>query len=322
MPPALNEGRRLWGVSTQLYLLRSERNWGIGDYTDLKRLIGLLHPLGADVVGLNPLHALFPDDPEHASPYSPASRLLLNVLNIDVDAVADATATRSILGAMPEAKLAHCRAARLVQYSAVAALKLAALEKIFTHCQSVTDASHWDAFMEYRRQAGDALERGCLFFALREHCMQAQGLSDWRTWPEELRTPTSQTVQRFAAEHHARITFHAWLQFLADKQLGEAAQSTRGMAVGIYRDLAVGADSSGAETWSEPSTVIDGAHVGAPADIYNPTGQDWGLPPLNPRELRSKGYRHFIALVRANMRHAGGVADRPRDGIAATVLGA
>lgn len=307
LPPALEQGRRLWGVAAQLYLLRSQADWGIGDYSDLTRLVEMLLPLGADVIGLNPLHALFPDDPEHASPYSPASRLLLNVLNIDVDAVAELTGTRSILETVSGAALERCRAAREVQYSAIAALKLAALESIFEHCLAVPDASHWESFAAFRRRGGEALERGCLFFALREHRAQTQGDADWHTWPEGLRTPASPAVQRFAEEHRVRITFHAWLQFLADQQLAEAARSARGMAIGLYRDLAVGADPEGAETWSDPAAVIGGAHVGAPPDIYNPAGQDWGLPPFNPRELRSQGYRHFIALVRANMRHAGGL---------------
>jgi 4-alpha-glucanotransferase len=79
------------------------------------------------------------------------------------------------------------------------------------------------------------------------------------------------------------------------------------MAVGLYRDLAVGADRSGAETWANAAAVVSGAQVGAPPDIYNPAGQNWGLPPFHPRALREEGYQSFIDLVRANMRHARGL---------------
>ena len=79
------------------------------------------------------------------------------------------------------------------------------------------------------------------------------------------------------------------------------------MPVGLYRDLAVGADSGGAETWASPKLVIGTAHVGAPPDLFNPAGQDWGLPPFNPLALRNEAYAGFIDLVRANMRHAGGL---------------
>jgi 4-alpha-glucanotransferase len=101
----------------------------------------------------------------------------------------------------------------------------------------------------------------------------------------------------------------AWTQWIADEQLGEAAAvaKARGMPIGLYRDLAVGADSSGAETWANPKLVIATAHVGAPPDLYNPAGQDWGLPPFNPLALRNEAYAGFVDLVRANMRHAGGL---------------
>src|SRR5579884_613186 len=134
LPPALANGRRMWGIAAQLYLLRSDENWGIGDFSDLRVLVELAAARGADVIGLNPLHALFPDDPEHASPYSPASRLLLNVLNIDVEAVpelAHAPDVRELLGAPQfRRELAQCRAEPLVDYARVAELKLNALHRL------------------------------------------------------------------------------------------------------------------------------------------------------------------------------------------------
>ena len=71
-------------MAVQLYGIRSARNWGIGDFTDLEGLIRLASQLGADGVGLNPLHALFDDRPGDCSPYSPNSRLFLNALYVDV----------------------------------------------------------------------------------------------------------------------------------------------------------------------------------------------------------------------------------------------
>jgi glycogen operon protein len=154
------------------------------------------------------------------------------------------------------------------------------------------------------------LQRSCVFQAIREHLTRTDpALTAWRTWPAELRDANGPAVEQFAGAHAERVTFRAWLQWLADTQLGAAARAAReaGMAIGLYRDLAVGADRDGAETWSNPHAVVSGAQVGAPPDIHNPAGQDWGLPPFNPRALREEGYRSFIELVRANMRHAGGL---------------
>jgi 4-alpha-glucanotransferase len=314
LPPALAEGRRLWGIAAQLYLLRSATDWGIGDFHDLRRLVELAADRGADVIGLNPLHVMFPDDPEHASPYSPASRLLLNILNIDVTAVPEllhCPRMRDLIASETFGRgVQTSRAKHLVDYAEVNAIKLSVLEKLFDLCRDSADPARWRAFERFRREQGEMLERNCLFLALREHfANQGASRADWHGWPEEYRRPASPAVARFAEENRHRLDFFAWLQWVADEQLGVAAAAAkeRGMAVGLYRDLAVGADRAGAETWSDPAAVVSGAAVGAPPDIYNPAGQNWGLPPFHPRALREEGYRSFIQLVRANMRHAGGL---------------
>ena len=312
LPPGIVDGGRIWGVTTQLYLMRSAGNWGIGDFSDLHRLVGLLAPRGADVIGLNPLHAMFLDNPEQASPYSPASRLLLNVLNIDVTAVAEfdgcEPAQDYVNSAEFVARVGACRSAALVDYAGVAELKLRVLAMLFISCKP--GGPEQAAFETFRRERGLVLERTCVFQALREHLAKTDpSLANWQNWPAEFHDPDGPAVAQFAQAHADRVTFRAWLQFLADSQLGRAAEAARtaGMAVGLYRDLAVGADRSGAETWANPRAVVSGAQVGAPPDIYNPAGQDWGLPPFHPRALREEGYRSFIELVRANMRHAGGL---------------
>ena len=314
LPPVLVEGRRLWGIAAQLYLLRSGSDWGIGDFGDLRRLVELAADRGADVIGLNPLHAMFPDDPEHASPYSPASRLLLNILNIDVSAVPellDCPETRDLIASEAFGQgVQDCRSKHLVDYAGVAAIKLSVLERLFDTCRGLADPARWRAFEAFRRERGEVLERNCLFLALREHfAHEDPSHADWHAWPQEYRDPASPAVARFAEENRRRLDFIAWRQWVADEQLSAAAAAAkeRGMAVGLYRDLAVGADRAGSETWADAAAVVSGAQVGAPPDIYNPAGQNWGLPPFHPRALQEEGYRSFIELVRANMRHAGGL---------------
>ena len=314
LPPGFDEGRRLWGIAAQLYLLRSDTDWGIGDFGDLRQLVELAAEHGADVIGLNPLHAMFPDDPEHASPYSPASRLLLNILNIDVTSLPEMEHCPELRDLVASAAFRYrveaCHAKHLVDYAEVSAIKFSVLEKLFNVCRGVTDPARWRAFEAFRREGGEMLQRNCLFLALREHfAHQEASRADWHEWPEEHRDPESPAVARFAAENRHRLDFLAWLQWVADEQLGAAAATAkaRGMAVGLYRDLAVGADRAGAETWADAAAVVSGAQVGAPPDIHNPAGQNWGLPPFHPHALREEAYRSFIQLVRANMRHAGGL---------------
>jgi (1->4)-alpha-D-glucan 1-alpha-D-glucosylmutase len=271
--PEVLEQRRLWGFMVQLYGLRSERNWGIGDFTDLRHLVEIAAALGAGVVGVSPLHAT------QGSPYSPSSRHALNVLYIDVEAVPGfVDFDREKLGAL--------RDAELVDYEGVRSAKLAALERIFRKT------------MPRAGTASVAQRDFAVFEALREKFG-----GGWQGWPEPFRNPKSKEVGTFAGKHAERVAFHAWLQSIARQQLDAAQRRARelGMPIGLYVDLALGADCGGAEVWSDRDAFAVGASCGAPPDEFNPRGQGWGLPPYSPRALRASAYRPFAELLRANM---------------------
>jgi 4-alpha-glucanotransferase len=302
------ESARFAGVAAQLYLLRSERNWGIGDFEDLRQLVRMVADSGGAAVGVNPLHALFVDNPAHASPYGPSSRLLLNVLNIAVESVPEyaSSARARALVDSPEfrSRLQQCRAAALVDFESVARAKLEVLELLFDEAREAR-GTRWQAFAEFRRERGPAFSAHCLYLAVRRHLAATlPNVPHWRDWPGALGDSQSQEVAEFAREHVHEIEREAWLQFVADEQL-EAASKAAKMPIGVYRDLAVGSDSSGAETWSDPDLIALGVQVGAPPDDFNAAGQNWGLPPWSPRRLRERGYEPFVSLLRANMRHAG-----------------
>jgi 4-alpha-glucanotransferase len=303
--PSVEEGRSLWGVALQVYLLESARNFGVGDFSDLAALSSDLAARGCDIVGLNPLHAPFPDDPEHASPYSPASRLLLNPLYIDVAAAHETRESAAALLADPlfGAELDACRAARFVEYGRVAALKARVFERAFADWRRRESPQELEAF---RAARGTSFERHCLYLALRAH-MLATGLGsgDWHGWPEAYRDSGSSAVAAFAAANAEAVVGVVWQQWLADRQLAAAAEAARDMRVGLYRDLAVGSDAAGAETWAERDRMVATLRIGAPPDELSEHGQEWGLPPPHPERMRAGGYRGFVELLRANMRHAG-----------------
>jgi glycogen operon protein len=310
--PDIQNGRRYWGIAAQLFLLRSGRNWGIGDFTDLRELVKLAHHQKADLIGLNPLHAMFLDKPQDASPYSPSDRTLLNVLNIDVEAIpelARSAEARNLIGSEHfQQRLEFARSSPLVQYETVAELKLAVMRLLFATFEEENDPRRSQQFSHFHRERGDLLDRACLFQAMRAYfSSQTPALSDCRDWPEEYQSSRSPGVAAFAQKQADMVRFHLWLQWVADSQLREAAEAAGDMAIGLYRDLAVGAAPVGAEAWRYPESLIPGASIGAPPDILNRAGQNWGLPPLHPIMAREQAYRGFIDLVRANMRYAGGL---------------
>ena len=317
-PPAVRGGGRVWGAAVQLYSLRSPRNWGIGDFSDLEELVVHMAGQGADIVGLNPLHALFASTPAHASPYSPSSRLQLNVLYIDVEAVDDfagcAPARERVQSPGFQARLAALRAAPLVDYAGVAAAKFEVLELLFadfrTRHLSLEGAPDQTGrgFLAFVAERGEALRQHALFETLQGHFLAADpGAWDWHAWPVAYRDPDSAEATAFAVAHAQRLQFHQYLQWLAACQLARAAArcDALGMGVGLYMDLAVSVDRAGSDAWARQQGFAEGASVGAPPDEFNPAGQRWGLPPLRPDRLRTDGYRLFIDTLRAGMRGAG-----------------
>ena len=311
LPPDAEKGH--WGIAVQLYLMRSANNWGIGDFSDLRALIQAAAPRGCAVIGLNPLHQMFLDDPEAASPYSPATRLYLNPLYIDVTAVPEFgdSPDAQALVASPDfqRRLAECRAAKLVDYTAVTALKLDALQLLF-EAFAKAPAERKDALAQFRAQKGESLERAALFQVLRQHFgAEDPEQASWQNWPSDMQTVGSDAQRQFARQHRAEIDLQVYLQFLADEQLAQAAKEARhhGIPIGLYRDLAVGCARSGAETWANPPAFLQNTLVGAPPDIFNPAGQNWGLPPFDPTGLHREGYQSFVELIRSNMLHAGGL---------------
>jgi len=314
-PGFLASGGRLWGLSVQLYTLRSARNWGIGDFADLKHVLRRAAAEGAAFVGLNPLHALFPSNPHHFSPYSPSSRHFLNVLYVAVEELpefSDCEAARAAVGAESfQRELARLRSTAKVDYPGVAAVKLPVLRRLFAHFQQreregVTDRGR--SFAAYRAERGEPLRLHALYDAIDEvQRGRDPGAWGWPVWPESLQHPAGPGVAEFEREHADLVDFYAWLQWLADSQLAEAQAAARaaGMAIGLYGDYAVGVNPSGSETWSDQRVYRSGAGIGAPPDLLALKGQDWGIPPQDPYELHAACYRPFRNLIAANMRHFG-----------------
>ena len=314
-PAELANGRKLWGVAVQLYALRSAGNWGIGDFSDLAELLKLAAECGAGFVGVSPVHALFPSDPMSYSPYSASSRHALNVMFIDVSAVPEARESvraRSLMsGAVFRARLAKARAADHVDYASVAALKMSVLEAAFETFR----VEHLDraspraaAYRAFLAERGEPMRLHTLFDALDSHLRRTRGTAaGWHNWPEEFRSPASEAVRRYASVYGDEIEFHAYLQWLAATQLAavRAIARERGLSIGLYGDYAVGVNASGSETWSDQSLYCTGAAIGAPPDPLGVAGQEWGIPPQDPRELTRTAYAPFAALLRASMRNCG-----------------
>ena len=294
--------RRAFGVQAQLYSVRSERSWGIGDLADMRDLAaitGARH--GADFLLVNPLHASYPTPPVEPSPYLPVTRRFTAALYLRIEDVPE-------FRALPEharQRIALLRGTvsgrnthgdRLVRDEVLTA-KLEALEELFAMPLTAGRAALLDA---YRAREGQGLADFALWSALAE---SVRGTAD----EELLQHLDEATLERARAELAERIEFHVRVQWWLDEQMAAAQAAAReaGMRIGIMHDLAVGVEQVGADSWALQDVLARGATVGAPADQYNQQGQNWSQPPWHPEHLREASYRPWRDMLRTLMRHAG-----------------
>jgi 4-alpha-glucanotransferase len=314
-PPAIVQGRRLWGLAVQLYTVRSTDNWGIGDFGDLEKLIRWLAPRGAGFIGLNPLHALAPADPLRSSPYSASSRHFLNILYIAIPAVPEFPECAAACARVNEPQFADrlnaLRSAPLVDYRGVADAKFEILELLFRdfrdrHLSPGTERAR--EFRAFVAAGGALLQSHARFDALDQYFRATLAApSGWLSWPDAYRDVNGAAARHFAATHPLQVEFHLYLQWLAHDQLTRAQALTRelGMPIGLYGDYAVGSNPSGSETWVDRESYRMGAEIGAPPDPLALKGQGWGIPPQDPLAMETQRLLGFVRLIRNNMRYYG-----------------
>ena len=313
-PKEIREGKKIWGLSVQLYCVRSEKNWGIGDFSDLALLIEKAAGVGADFIGLNPIHALYPANPNACSPYGPSSRRWLNYLYIDVTAIdgfEDASVQAVVSSDEFKATLEHARNVEHVDYEAVAHVKLAALKAVFDAYDAKylrKNTKQNKAFKAFVEAGGESLDMLAVYDALQSH-LKAEGKDSWGwpVFPQEYKDCHNPAVAKFKRANEQDVKFYLFLQWIAAQQLELASSKATdaGMTIGLYRDLAVGVSEGSAEIWGNKDLYCTGASVGAPPDILGPLGQNWGLPPMDPRKLYEQGYQPIIDLFASNMASSG-----------------
>lgn len=294
---------KLFGFAIQLYSLKSRRNWGVGDFTDLESMVDILANSGGDVIGLNPLNVLLHDCPESASPYASTSRLFLNPIYIDVEKVPFYEECDKDGQAIWFAKEKEN-----IDYTAIYNAKIKALRNIFARLKANEGTDYYKEFEAFKAADTGELHRLAVFQTISEEkskvCNQAS-----KDWEDALSSSLGSGVEKFAAEHLYEIDFFKFLQFEADRQLKmvERKIKERNLALGLYRDLPVGVSKDSAEVWGDKYLYMQGSGAGAPPDNYFPTGQKWMLGAFNPFELKERCYKPFIRILRANMRYAGAV---------------
>ncbi|TEA77584.1 4-alpha-glucanotransferase [Allopusillimonas ginsengisoli] len=324
------EQSRAWGIATQVYSLRSAvAANGAGDFSLLARFATQAGHVGASALAISPVHAMFTAAPERYSPYSPSSRLFLNVAYAEPElvlgrkvvacAMTDSPIASDVLRAAGWSHLADpsearagdkCMQADTIDWHALVPARLAILRVLFERFEEYATDTLARDFRQFCQEGGDALESHARYEALStQYCRELGPESGWQNWPSPLHNPDGEAVRHYAQAHRAEVDFHCFTQWLADRGLANAQAAARasGMSVGLIADLAIGTDARGSHAWRRQADMLQKVSVGAPPDLFQPLGQSWGITAFSPHALRNSAYAGFVETLRANLRHAGGI---------------
>lgn len=315
LPEKLEKGEGTAGLAVSLYGLRTERNWGTGDFHDLQRLAcWAAREMGVAFIALNPLHILHNREPYNTSPYLPLSSYYRNYIYLDIEGLPEfqenAKAKKLLSSQCYQKKLAALRATEFVDYNNVAELKRGFLRLLFRSFlrEWRKETPRVKEFKAYAGREGGLLRRFATYCALDEVLHQRdRDLWTWPQWPAEYQDPNSEAVKTFAETYWRRVLFYQWVQWLIDRQLAQVQKAAReaGMLIGLYHDVALATDRCGADLWAYREFFVEGCRVGSPPDDFAPEGQDWAFPPPNPDVHEADGYHLFAESVRKNARHGG-----------------
>jgi len=295
---APNGNARAWGVFLPLYAVRSDTNWGCGEFGELASLGETMNSLGAGVVASLPLLPVKLRGRIDPSPYAPVSRLFWNEFHLDIESIPELTRCRkaqdTLSSAAAQTIIMRARRSDFVAYESLAKLKRSLLGQLAEWFHRHGPSRRRAAYESYKR-AHPLSGRYAAFMAT-----AARRRSPWSRWSARLRDGDL----RASDYDPAMAQSYLYAQWLAREQLSQCAKRLDRAGVRLYLDLPIGVRRDGFDPWHERDLFVHDASSGAPPDAVFTSGQNWGMPPLHPDTLRQQGYRYLRACVRHQLQYA------------------
>ena len=277
----LRDSQEYWrgaGVAIPVFSLRSQKSFGIGEFSDIPLMVDWAAKTGQCFLQLLPVNDTTMNRNWHESyPYNAISCFALNPAYIrleEVGVLADKEAMKEFrkqqktLNKLPQ-----------VDYDAVITAKWDYLRRVFAQEGEQTLSS--PSFSQFYKENESWLRPYAAYCYLRDK----YGTPDYTKWGDD--AVYSDELADAEGPLYLFIQYHLHLQ------LKRAADYAHQHGVVLKGDIPIGISRTSVEAWCNPALFSLESQAGAPPDAFARDGQNWGFPTYNWQAMAAERYHWF-----------------------------
>ena len=274
------------GVVVPLGALYTNDNPVIGEFPDLKPFADFCKTAGFSIIQLLPVN----DTGTQSSPYSGLSAFALHPIYIRIK---DIPEFESVYSSDKKFKtnydnfISSYKYANRYDYDGIMNTKIQLLLSLFSETETYKNGKPDESLAKWIKSNPWVINYA-VYKNLKWNYMQAS----WKSWHKNDQTLSSEEIHKlwdtkaFKKEH----LFYAWLQQIADLQFSDAASYIKKSGIMLKGDMPILMNEDSCDAWAFPQYFNQDLRAGSPSDGENPTGQNWGFPTYNWKNLKADDY--------------------------------
>ncbi len=273
------------GVAIPVFSLRSEKSFGVGEFSDLPLLADWAQSAGLKLIQILPINDTSATLTKIDSyPYAAISAFALHPIYLNLDRVAQLVG----IDLPDELKRQREQLNKLetLDYVSVMDAKLNFARRIFPLARKKLLAT--DEYRKFLIENKHWLEPYAAFCFFRDKYKTP----NFNEWPacrvfnaEEIATLTTRD-----SDARDEMALHCFIQFHLHTQLHDASAYVHSKGLVLKGDIAIGVHPNAVDVWQQPELFFTNMQAGAPPDAFAAKGQNWSFPTYNWDRMKEDGY--------------------------------
>lgn len=274
------------GVAVPVFSLRTENGFGVGEFSDLKKLADWANKASLGIIQILPINDTTANYSWTDSyPYAAVSVYALHPQYISIENL-DFKLPKELVEEFHKKK-SELNSLDLIDYEKMISAKWKYLKAVFN---TEKEKIYKDrSFKKFIKDNEEWLLPYSAFCVLRDK-YKTPNFNEWKTHKKYIAGKISPFFSAKNKDYDASM-LHAWVQFQLHKQLKDAVDYIHGLGISLKGDLPIGIYRYSVEAWVEPDLFGMDFQAGAPPDQFTEIGQNWEFPTYNWEAMKADDYR-------------------------------